>query len=347
MKKNIFALQNAQWGVFSHYLASPASSTEGSELTVDEWNRRIDAFDVDGLATQLADVGAGYYFITLGQNTGFYLAPNTAYDEIVGRAPSRCSRRDLVSALYDALAPKGIKLLVYLPANAPIHDPLAIERLKFAPPWKDRDPQWCDLKVGDLPWIDGVDSRMSAFQRNWEAVIREWSLRWGEKVIGWWIDGVYHCDLMYDFPDEPNFTSFKAALRAGNSDALVSFAVKCGTLETGGHSDFTAGEMNYALPVSGKHIQVGGFVDGALYHLLTFLGEYWGVGEPRFSAELARGWMRAITSKGGVVSWDVPSLQNGRIPDSFLRILSQFNRINESKEFTGACPAQEGAALTV
>eukprot|EP01046_Picozoa_sp_COSAG06_P043602 COSAG06_NODE_5739_length_3299_cov_19.417813_1_plen_24_part_10 len=23
-------------------------------------------------------------------------------------------------------------------------------------------------------------------QRNWEAIIREWSLRWGDLVDGWW-----------------------------------------------------------------------------------------------------------------------------------------------------------------
>ncbi|HCE44039.1 MAG TPA: hypothetical protein DET40_10870 [Lentisphaeria bacterium] len=324
MNRNIESLKNSKWGVFSHYLASPASSSGGSEMTVEQWNRLIDGFDVGGLAAQLAEIGAGYFFITLGQNTGFYLSPNSTYDDIVGRRPSRCSQRDLVSDLYDALSPKGIKLLTYLPANAPIFDRQALKSLKFSPPWKDRDPMWCGLKVGDLEAIPGVDPRMSEFQLHWEAIVREWSLRWGTKVLGWWIDGCYHVDLMYDFPDAPNFASFKAALKAGNPDALVAFAVRCGTMETGSHSDFTAGEMNYFLPVPGKHAKIGDVVDGALYHILTFLGQYWGAGNPRFSAEFAKSWMKEITGRGGLVTWDVPPMQNGLISDEFMAILSGF-----------------------
>ena len=37
------------WGVFCHYLTSP-------QTTADEWNRRVDAFNVAGLARQLASV---------------------------------------------------------------------------------------------------------------------------------------------------------------------------------------------------------------------------------------------------------------------------------------------------
>jgi hypothetical protein len=51
----------ARWGVFTHYLAGPQTS-------VDDWNRQVDAFDVQALARQLESVGAPYYFITLGQN---------------------------------------------------------------------------------------------------------------------------------------------------------------------------------------------------------------------------------------------------------------------------------------
>lgn len=325
MNKNIKYLKDMKWGCFFHYLASSASCKGKTDLSVDNWNCLIDGFNVEVLAKQLAEVGAGYCFITLGQNTGFYLSPNSTYDSIVGRNPSRCSRRDLVKDLYTALESYGIKLMVYLPANAPIFDKLAMTKLKFAPPWEDRDPEWCGLKVGDVEPIPEIDSRLSEFQRNWEAIIREWSLRWGNHVIGWWIDGCYHPDLMYDFPDPPNFVSFKAALKAGNPEALVSFAIKCGTMETGGYSDFTAGEMNYFLPVPGKHAKLGEVEDGSLYHILTFLGEYWGAGTPRFSTEFAINWMNEITSRNGVVTWDIPPMEDGLIPNEFMEVLAKFN----------------------
>ena len=44
--------------------------------------------------------------------------------------------------------------------------------------------------------------------------MREWSLRWGDKIGGWWIDGCYFADEMYRHPDAPNFASFTAALKA-------------------------------------------------------------------------------------------------------------------------------------
>ena len=65
--------------------------------------------------------------------------------------------------------------------------------------------------------------RLVEFQRRWESIIREWSLRWGQDVSGWWIDGCYFPDQMYRFDDEPNFASFAAALKAGNPQAIVAF----------------------------------------------------------------------------------------------------------------------------
>jgi len=46
-------------------------------------------------------------------------------------------------------------------------------------------------------------------QRHWEAVCREWSLRWGDRVSRWWIDGPYDA-AAYSHPDEPNYRSFPA-----------------------------------------------------------------------------------------------------------------------------------------
>lgn len=160
--------REAKWGVFMHYLA------ESADVPVSEWNRRIGGFNVEGLADQLQASGAGYFFITLGQNSGHYLSPNQAYDGFTGIRPSKCSKRDLVADLYKALAPRGIKLLVYLPAGAPDQDFAAMEKLE----WK-RGP-----------------FRNAAFQRRWEKVIEEWSVRWGNKVAGWWFDGCYWPNAM-------------------------------------------------------------------------------------------------------------------------------------------------------
>jgi hypothetical protein len=42
-----------------------------------------------------------------------------------------------------------------------------------------------------------VGGRLAEFQRNWEAICRDWSQRWSRRVSGWWIDACYFADEMY------------------------------------------------------------------------------------------------------------------------------------------------------
>ena len=315
--------RDAGWGAFMHYLARGASAPGPAEITTNEWNRRIDAFDAAGLADQLQQIGAAYFFLTIGQNSGFYLSPNETYDSLVGRSPSRCSRRDLVADMIGALAGSGIRLMVYLPSHAPAHDRRAVEALKCTPRW---DASAWQLRPGTYLREGDVDDRLSEFQRNWEAVIREWSLRWGAGVAGWWFDGCYHADRMYRCAEEPNFRSFAAAAKAGNPDSLVAFnpGVKVPILSLTEHEDYTAGEIANALPVqsgSSWTPPLGRFVDGAQLHVLTFLGEYWGRGRPRLPDELVVGYTKHVNAVEGVITWDVPPTPVGLIAEPLLRQL--------------------------
>jgi len=279
--------RDAKWGVFTHFLT-------GADMTTEDWNRRVNAFDVQGLARQLQAIGAKYYFITLGQNSGHYCAPNAAYDGYVGIKPSKCSTRDLVSDLHKALRPKGIKLLVYLPAGAPNQDATA---------------------VAALQWQNGPH-RNREFQVKWENVIREWSRRWGRKVAGWWFDGCYWPNEMYRHPDPPNFASFAAAARAGNPDTIVAFnpGVLVPIISVSKHEDYTAGEINEPDKVK----CTGRWVDGAQFHMLSYLGPWWAASPPRFTTDQIIEWTRAINACGGVVTWDVPIDASGHIPQPFL-----------------------------
>ena len=147
----------ARWGVMAHYLGNPEFPVE--------------AFDVQSLAEQLASTGAGYLLWTIGQNSGHYCSPNDTYDQIIGITPSKCSQRDLITTLAQALEPHGIRLMVYLPSGAPAADAVAAEKLK-----------WTWGYQGDWPKMHRGPTRgerLVEFQCHWEAVIREWSLRWG------------------------------------------------------------------------------------------------------------------------------------------------------------------------
>ncbi|CAG7615470.1 alpha-L-fucosidase [Paenibacillus allorhizosphaerae] len=336
--------KEAGWGVFCHYLPTPPSTNEGRHLTAEEWNRRVDSFDVGRLASQLESVGAPYFFITIGQNTGHYCAPNATYDSIVGIDPSKCSRRDLIGELSDALAGRGIRLLVYLPSGAPAADRTAMERLGwewgFEGGWgKPRSPEAKQLVVvttekgtrNAVPQskLERVRTgkRLAEFQNNWEAVITEWSLRWGNKVSGWWIDGCYFADEMYRHPDAPNFQSFTAALKAGNPDSIVAFnpGVLTPVISHTEHEDYTAGEISKVLPVPFGQDQ-GRYVDGAQYHVLSYLGLSWGEGNPRFGNELVIGYTKLVRQREGVITWDVPITYDGCIPESFIQQLQALNQ---------------------
>jgi hypothetical protein len=244
------------------------------------WGVFVHAFDVEALAEQLQSVRAGFLFITIGQNSGHYCAPNETYDQLVGITPSKCSRRDLIADLYGALKQRDIPLLVYLPSGAPAADPIAVERLGWEWGFEGGWPRgWGGKRTG---------KRLAEFQLKWEAIIREWSQRWGENVRGWWFDGCYFADEMYRHPDAPNFESFAAAARAGNPDSLIAFnpGVKYPIISMTKHEDYTAGEIN----------------------------------EPD-KAQCDGRWVeytRKLLACEGVVAWDVPPGPDGAIPADFL-----------------------------
>ena len=306
----------AKWGVNIAFMAIEGESTGGADISAADWNRRVDAFDVEALAQQLGNLGAPYCFLTLGQNSGHYCSPNATYDEFVGIAPSKCSRRDLVADFATALSRYGIRLLVYLPSGAPAADPIARDRLGWTWGYGAAWPGGWDDKLR-------TGQRHAAFQLKWEAVVAEWSRRWGRQVWGWWMDGCYFADEMYRHPHAPNFASFASALRAGNDRALVAFnpgqvvPLVC-------HSeveDFTAGEVSHQFPLCpGRWVTRN--QHAAQWHAYSWIGAHWGRGmTPRLPTEFVVGYTQQVAANQGVVTWDVPFHPNGTIPDHFLHIL--------------------------
>ncbi len=290
-------MQEARWGVMTHYLADWKAREMKVPMTVEEWNEMIDHFDVQGLAEQLKSVEAGYYLVTIGQNSGYYLSPNATYDRLVGIQPSKCSRRDLVADLAAALHKRGVRLMVYLPAGAPGGDATARQALQWQNgPYRNRE-----------------------FQLKWEQVIREWSTRWGRRVAGWWFDGCYWPNTMYRTDEAPNFASFAAAARAGHPDSIVAFnpGVVPRILSLTPHEDYTAGEINDPNRVEIRRA-LDGKIDGTQVHILSYLGRTWGMGTPRFSTEQVVQWSQRIRKQGGAITWDVPIQPDGLIAPPFL-----------------------------
>jgi hypothetical protein len=60
--------------------------------------------------------------------------------------------------------------------------------------------------------------------------------------------------------------------------------------------------------------------------VLTYLGDYWCYGQPRYPDALVIEYTQYISSFGGAVTWDVPVGLDGTIPEQFLQQLSAIGR---------------------
>jgi hypothetical protein len=164
-------------------------------------------------------------------------------------------------------------------------------------------------------------------------VIREWSTRWGTKVAGWWFDGCYFPNSMYRSSDPPNFASFAAAARAGNPDAAIAFnpGVAYRLLSLTPFEDFTAGEIDKPELVTIRRA-ADGMVDGTQLQMLSFLGQTWGRGAPRFTTDQAIAFTKQLRDAGGAVTWDVPVNLDGTIPDPLLQQLAALGKAFPKKD---------------
>ncbi len=262
-------MAEARIGAFMHFLPGP--DTFG----------RVDSFDVPAVARQLADAGVRYFVFTLGQNSGYMNAPNAAYDRVSGYAAGeRCARRDLPLELSAALAPHGIRLLLYLPCQTPNRDLQALQAFGLS-----EKPVNGDRKI-DL-----------AFARKWSEVIREWSERYGARVSGWWFDGGYaHVGFNGEIA-----ALYAAAAKSGNPGAVVTFNPGVGLKRWTAAEDYTAGELNEPLTVACE----GRWLEGSQWHVLTYLGKTWGRRDTRYTDGQWAAWAAAVTARGGCVTFDL------------------------------------------
>ena len=260
--------RDARYGVFMHFL--PGNPQQLAQ---------VNDFDTAALAGQLEAVGAKYFVITLGQNSGFFNAPNATYDRIAGyKAGEKCSTRDLPLDLYRALHPKGIKLMLYLPCQTPNDDRQAQKAFGIN---AGRGDQRMDLE----------------FAKKWARVIQEWSDRYGDKVVGWWFDGGYE---WVGF-NESMARVYADAVKHGNPHAIATFNPGVSLVRHTRAEDYTAGELNEPF----GQVPSSRSVDGSQWHALTFLGKSWSLRDARLPTAGWVDWVRKVVAHEGVVTLDM------------------------------------------
>ncbi len=284
-------MKQAKYGVFVHYLGGG-----------DGWNERVDSFDVEKFASKIEQSGASYLVFTLGQNSGYYCSPNGTYERYVGcETGQRCSRRDLPMEIADALSKKGIRLMLYLPSRSPQRDQQA---------------------MAGLSDVDQMQPAPQEFTRKWSEVIREWSLRYGKKVSGWWFDGSYNRAGWDDLSKPYNWNTWAAAVRAGNSNSLIAFnpgaEIKHAFHKLTDQQDYTAGEQTQF----GATPQSNPAQGGLQWQILSHLGTRWAKADgPRRSDAWMIDYIEEVHDQGGVVTIDINVSADGTIYEPHLKQL--------------------------
>lgn len=154
-----------KYGVFVHYLYGLQNNPEhvASLGRHTSWDECVREFEVERFATRMQEAGAGYVIFTMMQRSRFLIAPNATFDRLTGYMPGEaCATRDLVEDLYQALSKRGIDLMLYWTGDGPCDDPKAATALGWP-----------------------GDGRVTEeFVRNWASVVREYGLRYKDKVKG-------------------------------------------------------------------------------------------------------------------------------------------------------------------
>lgn len=292
--------RDAGFGIMIHYLKPIMAPEGGSE----EWNRAVNSFDAEKFADQVHAARAGFVMFTLGQNSGYYSSPNAVFDSVVGVAPGGlCSLRDLPLDLIGALKKYDIPLILYLPSNPPVNNSLVSE--KFHYPYKK-------------------DSATSQFnQPILENMIREWSLRYGDGVKGWWFDGLYSWNNIrstrMDMSLKHNISTHTLAAKAGNRKSIVTYNSGFGKISANTpYCDYSSGEKRTIdeYPTS-RWVE-----EGVQWFLFTYLGEKWGGKGQQFDTDTLVSKAGKIVSNGGVLCLEVVTDHTGEI------VAHQFEQIS-------------------
>lgn len=307
-------LHDQKWGIFTHFLHSKQNNpiyATNMGMGETNWNEMVNGLDVKRLASDIHKAGAHYLVFTTMQCERYMCAPNDTYNQITGYKPGEaCADRDLIGDIIDALRPYDISLMLYYTGDGPYKDSKA------------------GLAMG---YVSQQDKVTNEYVHRWASVAKDYSLRYGSDVKGWWVDGCFK-GLGYN---DDNISIYVPALKAGNPDSVLAFneGPKKRVFKHTIHDDFTCGEMTSLN--SFIDIPDSRFIDEAQWHTLAPLGiapkEVKGAGlfgpwcEPGciYSAKYVHDYIHKVNEKGGVVSVDVALYRDGHIDPEQVALLRQ------------------------
>ena len=292
-------MTQARYGIFLHYqyrillgycIRTHPQFPQPLEMTAAGWNRFVDGFDVKGFADQMAEAHVGWVIFCIDDHYyAWPCAPNQAFDRFTGYAPGeRCSRRDLIMDLADALNARGVKLICYFAGlNGYMKDRQTFEGL---------------ADDGDPTTPPSAESRKRRL-----AVLKEYCDRYKDKIAGWWFDGVER-DSYSSSPND--WAAIGSIVRGPNPHAVIAFS--CGSNEQAcirpGLDDYTAGDTWSKQDLTRLTPARLPPQHGILWHGKIYCGDiYHGLGAAnQFTDRELIDWITTCTRQGGVCTLDWP-----------------------------------------
>jgi hypothetical protein len=289
----------AKDGIFMHYqyrillgysIATNPQFPIPSQMTAAQWNQFVDGFDVKGFANQMAEGGAGWVMFCIDDHYfAWPCAPNQAFSRYTGYAPGdKCSRRDLILELASALKAKGIKLICYFAGlNGYTKEPRVYQGL---------------ADDGNPITAPSAESRKRRIQ-----VLQEYVGRYGDKIAGWWFDGLE----LNSYQDQPNdWRTINTIVHAGNRRSVIAFSY--GGNEQAciqqGIDDYTGGDTWSKVDLTQFTPEKKPAASGLIWHGKIYCGNvYHGMGTTnQYTDQYLIDWIRTCNRQGGIVTLDWP-----------------------------------------
>jgi hypothetical protein len=307
-------MQQGSFGIMVHWLAPGPLPEKGKRI--EDLNQAVDAFDLDRFLRDFDRTGADWLIFTIGQNTSYYASPNAVLDRLAG--PGHCSKRDLVFEIARRIDKRGKRFIAYLPSEVNEPKPL---HTAFA--WNPKKDQ-------------------SEFQRRYTEFVREYSVRYGKSLDGWWFDGCYTWDV---FPNHTyNWPLWFKAARAGNPDAIVAFndGSFCSGIEkpVTPLQDYLSGEVEELIDGkirlgqgenAPRYLPKARFVEGTTcqWHALVPIDCPWAyykpgpMPPPKYSDEELFRFVKSCRVAGGAVTLNIGIYQEGHLAKESVSQLSR------------------------
>lgn len=297
-------MTEGRYGLFMHYqyriLLNYSIRTDPimpsvSQMISVQWNRFVDGFDVKGFADQMAEAKVGWVLFCIDDHFfGWQCAPNNAFCEYTGYAPGeKCSRRDLIMDLADALNAEDIKLICYFAGlNGYNKEPRVLAGLSDGTPrgfYNEKTPPSAESRKRRL------------------AILKEYADRYTDKIAGWWFDGV-QLNTYKDGPDD--WWKINSIVRTANPKAVIAFSYGKNEFACVKHGidDYTAGDTWTKQNLKRLTPNVLPPQGGILWHGKIYCGNvYHGQGDAnQFMSQELIEWIRTCNRQGGVCTLDWP-----------------------------------------